>query len=404
MYSFAIELSSQIKRDNTHSLLIRITRDRKHKRVVTGYCVGRNQFTHTSNVGGWIINHPEAARINNDLQNLISEIERVVEEKRKTLKTVTLETLALWVKNKDVESFLEFADKEVEKYKEKESYRTYMRYASTINKLKDYRDEEGLFFHELTARFFKSYRLFLQGLGNSEATIFADISCIRVIVNKAIKIGYIPIQDDPFLKLNFKAPRKARVVYLSHEEVVKLETVESGFSKQETLAIDSFLFAMYMGGLKFSEVTMLKWNAVVDGSLIIQRQKKGEKVALKLHEKASRIIKKYQQKSWSQDDFVFPLLNSKKDLSTDEKLKKQISSKNSISNKTFKSVLVKLGIDKEITFFSAKHTFAYLASRKSGDLKALSVVLGHSNTGQTNLYLKQVNNTQEDDLLLDVFY
>ena len=128
MYSFAIELSSQIKKDNTQSLLLRITRDRKHKRVVTGYAVDKSQFTHTSNVGHWIQNHPESVEINRSLLQLIEDIVQVVEEKRKTLKTITLDTLALWVKNKKEESFLQFAEREVQKYKEKESYRTYVRY------------------------------------------------------------------------------------------------------------------------------------------------------------------------------------------------------------------------------------------------------------------------------------
>ncbi len=404
MYSFAIELSSQIKKDKTQSLLLRITRDRKHKRVVTGYAVDKSQFTHTSKVGQWIQNHPGAVQINRSLLQLIEDIEQVVEDKRKTLKTVTLDTLALWIKNKEEESFLKFSEKEVDKYNEKESYRTYLRYASAIKKLRDYRDEDELFFHELTPRFFKSYRIYLQGLGNSEATIYADISCIRVMVNKAIKAGYIPIQDDPFLKLNFIAPNKASVVYLSSEEVEILENQVENLSTKEALAIDCFLFAMYMGGLKFSDLAVLKWGAVAGGRLAIQRSNQDNPVTLKLHDKASEIIRKYQQRSWSQDDFIFPLLRIKKDLSTDEKLKKQISSKNSIVNKALKSGVKKLDIKKDITFFSAKHTFAYMASQKSADLKALSVVLGHSDTGQTKLYLKQINNTQEDDLLKDIFY
>ncbi len=403
MYSFAIELSSQIKKDNTQSLLLRITRDRKHKRVGTGYAVNKSQFTHTSNVGHWIQNHPESVQINRSLLQLIEDIEQVVEEKRKTLKTITLDTLARWIKNKEEESFFKFSEKEVEKYKEKDSYRTYVRYASAIKKLREYRDEDELFFHELTPRFFKSYRIYLQGLGNSEATIYADISCIRVMVNKAIKVGYIPIQNDPFLMLNFTAPHKASVVYLSTEEVGILENQVERLSTKEALAMNCFLFAMYMGGLKFSDLAVLKWGAVASGRLLIQRHNH-KNVTLKLHEKASEIIKKYQQQSWSQDDFIFPLLSSKKELSTDEKLKKQISSKNSIINKTLKAIVAKLDIRKNITFFSAKHTFAHIASQKSTDIRALSVVLGHSGTEQTKLYLKQINHTQEDDLLRDVFY
>ena len=275
---------------------------------------------------------------------------------------------------------------------------------SAIKKLREYCDEEELFFHELTPRFFKSYRIYLQGLDNSEATIYADISCIRVMVNKAIKTGYIQVQDDPFLKLNFSVPHKASVVYLSTEEIEKFENQVENLSAKEALAIDCFLFAMYMGGLKFSDIAVLKWGSVASGRLVIQRQKNDNTITLKLHEKASEIIKKYQLRSWSQDDFIFPLLNSEKELSTDEKLKKQISSKNSIINKSLKAIVAKLDIGKDITFFSAKHSFAYMASQKSADLKALSVVLGHSDTGQTKLYLKQINNTQEDDLLRDVFY
>ena len=163
-----------------------------------------------------------------------------------------------------------------------------------------------------------------------------------------------------------------------------------------------------MGGLKFSEVASLKWRTVLNGKLVLESHRKGMPlgglVSLKLHEKAHEIIHKYQQKTWSPEDYIFPLLSTNKDLSSDEKLKKQISSKNSSINKLLKTVLTQLEVDKNITFFTARHTFAFLASQVTEDVGALSVVLGHSDVGKTELYLKQINNTQEDDLLLNTFY
>lgn len=393
MFSFAIELSNQKKKDGTHAIQLRITKDRKHKRVSIGKSVLKEQYSGVK--GDWVKGNSD---INEELLSLLEGASRFVDARRKKMKVVAVDHVVSWVKNKEEIDFLNFAEEEVRVYQKEDQYRTFLRYQNVVAKLKDYRYDESLYFRDLTVKFIKSYRLYLESIGNSEKTIFNDLACIRVLLNKAVEKEVISAYDNPFVALKIKAPKAKKANHFEKEELLIFEKAIPN-NEKEKLAKDTFLFALYMGGLRFSDIVTLKWKSILNNQLTLDG-----KGVLNVHEKANKVLKAYRKKTWSTNDYVFPFILDGKEPESDEKLKRLISSKNALMNKALKEFVESTSIQKPISFYTARHTFAFLASMASKDLKSLSVVLGHTNEGQTKMYLETIKKTSEDELLKDTFY
>lgn len=393
MFTFSIELASQKRKDSTHAILLRITHDRKHKRVSTGFFVTKDEYKGVK--GDWVNGDSD---LNQSLLKLLEEVTIFVDDRRKTLKKVTSEHIAKWVKDQGEVDFLQFAQKEVNEYQKNDQYRTFLRYQNVIDKLKEYRYDDPLYFSDISVRFIKSYRFYLESLGNSDKTIFNDIACLRVLVNKAVEQDVISVYDNPFIQLKIKSPKAKKANFFTKEDLLEFEKVTPS-NNVDQLAKNVFLFAVYMGGLRFGDVVAMKWKSILNNQLTLNVGG-----VLNIHDKANEILRQYKSKTWSGNDYVFPFIPTGKEPGSDEELKKIISSKNATINKALKGLLNRTTITKSISFYTARHTFAYLASNSSKDLKSLSVVLGHTNEGQTKLYLETIKQSDEDALLQNTFY
>ena len=68
--TYKLELNSKPKDDNTCGILLRITENRKHKRISTGVFVPAKDFNKKAEVDKWIRrSNPEHASLNETLSN-----------------------------------------------------------------------------------------------------------------------------------------------------------------------------------------------------------------------------------------------------------------------------------------------------------------------------------------------
>ena len=136
----------------------------------------------------------------------------------------------------------------------------------------------------------------------------------------------------------------------------------------------AFLFACNTG-LGVAELRKLTWANIVNNRLIVNREKvKSSSIHLPLSRTATAIIGERGKPN--------------------EKVFRLEQSDNAI-NKTLRYWTVRAGIEKHITFYCGRHTFAVQLLLNGANLKTVADCMGHSSTKHTVKYLNYVDSLRD---------
>jgi len=129
----------------------------------------------------------------------------------------------------------------------------------------------------------------------------------------------------------------------------------------------AFTFSCFTG-LRISDIQKLKWSEVKDGQVMF-RQKKSEKevVRVPINSTAQAILDSLDRKS--------------------EKVFEGLPCKTRI-NVCLKKLATQVGIEKDIHFHVARHTFGTLNISNGNDLYVTQKLMGHGSSRMTERYAK----------------
>lgn len=204
-------------------------------------------------------------------------------------------------------------------------------------------------------------------------------------LNVAVRSGIIQKNPLQLVEKDYKPqPPESQRVYLTIDEVKRLIETEC----KKPIYKKAFLFSCFCG-LRVSDVARLKWSDIntQNGQMKadIRQKKTDEPLYLPLSENAVK---------W---------LPERMDGGEGEPIFKGVSVAHA-------STIVKdwaraAGITKNVTFHTARHTFATMLLTKGGDLFTVSKLLGHRDISTTQIYAKIVDQKKTDtvNLLNDVF-
>lgn len=199
---------------------------------------------------------------------------------------------------------------------------------------------------------------------NSKYSYFNKFkACLR----KAFEEGYLAINYASKVK-SFPQAESQRE-YLTHSELQKLADTEC---KYEILK-RAFIFSC-LTGLRWSDIESLTWSEVRDEddiSRINFRQKKTDGVEYLYISKQARNLLKHRL---SPNDKVFTGLKY-----------------GVVFNNELLRWIMRAGINKHITFHSARHTHAILLLENGADIYTVSKMLGHRDIRTTTIYAKIVD-------------
>lgn len=326
-------------------------------------------------------NHPNADALNRMLYEYIS----VIEQKELGLwqqgKSISLDVLkdSMEKPADNGNSFLTFFKEEVSNSSLKESTRR--NHLSTLELLQEYKKEVA--FADLTFEFVSSFDSYLQSKGYHLNTIAKHMKHVKRYVNVAINKEYMDIQKYAFRKYKIKSV-EGNHTHLSPEELNKMESLhlEGRFVKLQK-SKDAFLFCCY-AGLRYSDFINLTSANIVELHqetwLIYRSVKTGIEVRLPLYllfeGKAIRFLEHY-----------------KSDLNSFFKLKD-----NSNVNKDLNALAKLAGIDKRISFHTARHTNATLLIYSGANITTVQKLLGHKSVKTTQVYANIMDITIVRDL------
>ena len=259
------------------------------------------------------------------------------------------------------------------------------------NSLCKFRGHLDIYFSELDESWLRKYESYLKSKHLANNTIGIRMRNIRTIYNLAIKEGHVKAEHYPFKdyktsKLNETTPKRA----ITRDNVVKIikqEAVEINSIYKE-LAIDLFTFSYLMGGINFTDMARLTNENIMDEQLVYRRKKTKKLIHLPLHPKAMEIINKYK----SSNLYLFPILSSFH--KTEQQKMNRIHKVIGKVNACLKTLGNELELNKKLTTYVARHSYATTLKRAGVNTSVISEALGHSSERVTQIYLDSFENTQ----------
>ncbi|APQ16218.1 site-specific integrase [Maribacter hydrothermalis] len=213
--------------------------------------------------------------------------------------------------------------------------------------------------------------------------VMKHLERLRKLMNLALDLEWL--DKNPFVRYKLKF-NKFTKQFLTQEN---LETFEVSLLKEKKYQIvrDLFVFACYTG-LSYSDVKLLNKANIkpgIDGDfwIFIRRQKNEQLVKIPLLDKALAILKKYENYPNVDKGRALPVISNQK------------------INFYLKEITSDIGINKNITFHSARHTFATTVTLSNGvPIETVSKLMGHKKISTTQIYARVLEEKISSDIIL----
>ena len=428
--TFNFELNHKPDKQGRYTVFLRITENRKSKRIKTSIELSRpsdwnkeKQRVRSS--------EPNAAVWNDVLDK---ELEKAKSTYR-DLKEDGIATRRQVISKLKVEegrpTLLSYARKVQDQWKSEGHFGNFKKYRDSINKLEGFlTDQYGsvndVVFAEVTPEFVETYRKYMMTLPNHRDksgtkslhpnSISKHLRVLRAIINRAIdQDHYLPSDKNPFRVVDIKEIPTIKEK-LEGDDISVIEQAELERGSLMDDARNVYLFSMYCAGIRLGDVIQLRWQNVEGGRLCYPMRKNDKYVNIYLVPQASEILDLYRKEDAKPSDYIFPYLDSAAEyaryISMDDKkmmpmdlsakLFNIVNSKEVGINKQLKSLASKLGL-KKFTFHSSRHTFARQAHEKGVSNLEIQRLMGHSNLNVTERYMKTFDTRMEDEAMEKMF-
>ena len=271
---------------------------------------------------------------------------------------------------------------------------TAVSYECAKNSLNNF--NKNLTFAEITPTFLKKYENQMIESGKSISTVGIYLRSLRAVYNlQNINKSVYPfgVGNGKYTIPTSKNTKKA----LTIQEIGKIYNYKAEPNTTKEMAKDYWLFLYLSNGMNVKDFCLLKWENINENMLTYSRaktkrsQKEGKSISVALKPESLEIIRKWGQRSINKDAYIFPHINDKmsevQKRATHQQLTKTI-------NKYIGQIVKEVGINKKVTTYFARHSFATVLKRSGAKIEMISELLGHSNVSTTESYLDSFEKEQ----------
>lgn len=259
-----------------------------------------------------------------------------------------------------------------------------------INRYLKKKKKKDILLSQLNYQFLSDFAIFLSGYyseGHPKAmshnTVMKHIQRLRKMVTLAYNLEWV--DNDPFRRWKMSFDKVDRE-FLSDNELLNLADYDFILGRLDRVR-DLFIFSCYTG-LSFVDIKNLTktniWIGDTDGNKWIStfRQKTNTKVKIPLLLRAERILDKYNGHPVTEvSGNLLPTLTNEK------------------ANLYLKEIASRAGIEKNLTFHMARHTFATTVALSNGmPIETVSKILGHSKITTTQIYARVMDHKIKTDM------
>ncbi len=277
--------------------------------------------------------------------------------------------LAQGIRNKRESDYLHNPEGFISPYKKKINFLDYCQnYIDTYKKqdirmikgavshFKDFLGESHIVPAQLNEDLMRKFRDYLRNKFSGE-TPNSYFARFKKILRQATEEGIFI--KNPGEKITCPIPGGISKDILMPDEIIKLANTKCGNPELKR----AFLFSLNTG-LRFVDIEDLKYKHIQGDKLIKRQQKTGKQVTIDLNDMALKQISEIQDPETQV--FTLPTFTA--------------------CMKTLKNWARRAGISKNLTWHSARHSFATILLMNQANIKTVSDLLGHSRLDHTEKY------------------
>ena len=332
----------------------------------------------------------QTAQVNSLLDNIQSSLMKIYQEMLLVDNYVTAEKVrnAFMGTSENCTTILQLFDKHNEDVKAlvgiSKSTATLQKYSVARRHLSEFirhkYNMSDMYVNEINAMFISNFDVYMRTIACCGANTTAKfLQTFKRIIIIAKDNGLI--KADPFANYKIRIAKVDRG-YLSQDEVNKIAEKKLCSERLEQVR-DIFIFSCFCG-LAYIDVKNLTDSNIkksFDGKqwIMTKRQKTNTKVEVPLLPIPERIINKYRGKQ--KNGLLLPVISNQK------------------LNSYLKEIGDVCGIEKNLTFHLARHTFATTTTLANGiPIETVSKMLGHTNISTTQIYARITNDKISKDM------
>ena len=268
-------------------------------------------------------------------------------------------------------------------------------YEETMKSIKQFCKFKKIRFQEITNTFLNKYEAWLRSRGGTDGGISIKQRTLRALYNKAIERNIIKDTNHPFKtykisKLKGQGIKKA----LDFDQVTKIINFDTSQYPHLEDAKNYFVFSFYTRGMNYTDMMVLKWQDVDATTISYIRNKTKGRFVITILPPVQEILNYYKQHSLP-TKYVFPILlkDGLTPAQIDNRKKKTLAK----YNRDLKEIASLCGINKSLSSYVARHSFANCLKQKGVATDVIGESLGHKDLTTTQVYLKELGSTVLDD-------
>lgn len=394
----------EVLANGEYALMLRIIEDRKISYVT---------LRKSSKIEDWDKHHQQVSKRNPDHISINSLIKRIqvkidwyfssLAETNENHNVEKIKEIAQriigTIKNIEKKRFYAFFEEEINRLKNANRLGYAETYQSTLNSIKKYKGVHDIEFSEIGLEFLTGYKDYLLLRNCAITTQSVYFRTFRTVWRSATKVNIVnedhyPFKDFEFSKFNNPRTKKRAI---SKDQITSLINLEIESTEDKLInSRNYFLFSFYCRGLNFTDLASLKWNNIKDEELHYIRAKTKEEFSFKLHPDAKKIIEYYKILEGNSDaGYMFPILYKRHDSPQSIRDRKKKVLKR--VNKDLKEMASKVGIEKRLTTYVARHSYATTLLIHGMTKEEIGRTLGHDDLKTTEIYLEEIGNPLIDD-------
>ncbi len=286
--------------------------------------------------------------------------------------------------------------------------RTSETYTATLNSFLAFREEQDVPIDGISSDLMLMYEAYLKARGVRMNTISFYMRNLRAVYNRAVEKGLTP-QNNPFRHVYTGVDKTVKRA-IPIKDIKALKELDLSMKPSLDFARDMFMFSFYTRGMSFVDMAYLKKTDIKNGILTYRRRKTGQELSVKWEKCMAEIVAKYPE---NQTDFLLPIIKEEGNgrnseshqaclngrVVTDEgkaNERRQYENALHLVNYRLKELSTMLKLQRPLTMYVARHSWASAAKAKNVPLSVISEGMGHDSEATTQIYLASLETSVVD--------